>query len=117
MPAAQLDLPIEQGATYSQTFYYQTSNGTPISIANCTIRMMARDSFTSNTTVLSLSTATGGITITNAANGTFAFLVSATDTANLSAGSYVYDCELVKPDTTVERLLAGTLTVSSEVTR
>jgi hypothetical protein len=42
---------------------------------------------------------------------------TAAQTANLTAGSYVYDLELVKPDTTVDRLLYGTLTVTPEVTR
>lgn len=117
MPAATLDLTVEQGATYSQTMLYQTSNGTAISLANCTLRMMARESINANTTVLSLSTTNGGIVITNAANGSFALAISAGDTANLSTGAYVYDLELVKPDTTVDRLLTGTLSVSGEVTR
>jgi hypothetical protein len=116
MPAGNCNLTIEQGATWSQSIQYQTANGTNISLSGYTIRMQARPAYTANTT-LDLSTTNGNITITSAANGTFTFQQTAAQTANLTAGSYVYDLELVKPDTTVDRLLYGTLTVTPEVTR
>lgn len=117
MAAGKTDLTIEQGATWSQVIYYQDAANAPISLVNCTIRMMARTSFSANTTVLSLSSSTGGITVTNAANGTFALQQTAAQTSNLTAGTYVYDLELVKADNTVDRLLQGSLIVVPEVTR
>jgi hypothetical protein len=117
MAAGKTDLTIEQGATWSQVIYYQTAANVPISLANCTLRMMARSAYSANSTVLSLSSATGGISITNAANGTFALQQTALQTSNLTAGTYVYDLELVKADSTVDRLLQGSLIVVPEVTR
>lgn len=117
MPAGNTNFTIEQGATWSQVIYYQNSTNAPISLANYTIRMQARVAYSANLPVLDLSTTNGNITITNAANGTFALQQTAAQTSNLTAGRYVYDLELVKPDTTVVRLLYGDLIVTPEVTR
>ena len=117
MPAADIDLTIEQGATWSLPLTYQTTNGTAINLTGSLVRMQARQSYAANITIISLSTATGGITFTSAANGTFAALISANDTANLPPGIYPYDLELVLPDGTVARLLSGSISVSAEVTR
>lgn len=117
MPAADLDLAIEQGATWSLPVTYQTANGTAINLTGALVRMQARENYFANATIISLSTATGGITITSAANGTFAALISANGTANLPPGTYPYDLELVSSDGTVSRLLSGSISVSAEVTR
>ena len=117
MPAGNHNFTIEQGATWSQTIQYQNSTGGNISLANHSIRMQARLAFSANSTVLNLTTDNGNITITSAANGAFALQQTAAQTSNLTAGTYVYDLELVKPDTTVDRLLYGNLIVTPEVTR
>ena len=117
MAAGTLDLLIEQGATWVQPITYQSANGTAINLTGSLLRMQARDSYSANTTVISLSTATGGITVTSTTNGTFALSLSAGDTANLTPGTYAYDLERVTPDATVTRLLGGSITVSPEVTR
>lgn len=117
MPAANYNLTIEQGATWSQVIQYQNSTGGNIPLSNHTIRMQARTSPSSNVTILDLSTVSGNITVISIANGTFALQLEAAQTTNLTAGSYVYDLEIVKPDTTVDRVLAGNLIVTPEVTR
>lgn len=117
MPAGNCNFVIEQGATWIQPVQFQDSTGANRSIANHTIRMQARTSPSSNTTILNLSTTNGNITITSAANGTCALIQSAEMTSNLTAGSYVFDLKLIKPDGTVTRELSGTLTVTPEVTR
>jgi hypothetical protein len=50
-------------------------------------------------------------------SGTITLALTAAATALLSVGDYVYDLELVYPDTTVKRLLEGRLEVVGEVTR
>lgn len=117
MAAGNCNLTIEQGATWSQTVRYTDAAGANISLANCTIRMQARQAYTANSTVLDLSTINGNITITSAANGTFSLQQSAAQTANLTPGLYIYDLEIVKADTTVDRLIEGELIVKAEVTR
>ena len=117
MAAGNYDLIIEQGATWSFTVQYQTADATNISLSGYAIRMQARQAYTANSTILDLSTTNGNITITSAANGTFTLQQTAAQTANLTPGLYIYDLEIVKPDTTVDRLIEGDLIVKAEVTR
>lgn len=43
--------------------------------------------------------------------------LAAADTANLTASTYAYDIQITWPDSTVQTILYGTLTVTKEVTR
>ena len=113
--AGGYDIVADQGATYSQVFTWNDSNGDPVSLVGWTGRMQVRSRVPSVTTVLDLTTANGGITLGGAA-GTVTVSVSAADMADVEAGVYGYDIELVN-GSTVERLVMGTFTVRGEVTR
>jgi hypothetical protein len=81
--------------------------------------MQVRSNVTSNTIIATLSTTagnTGTITLGGTA-GTVDLLISAANTASLTAGQYVYDLELVSGGGVVTRLLEGNFKVSAEVTR
>ncbi len=69
----------------------------------------------SASTILVLTTENGGL-ILGGATGTISLQASATTTAALSGGSYVYDLELVSGGV-VTRLLQGSFNVSLEVTK
>lgn len=117
MAAAQYDLVIEQGSTYSQSVQWKTgSPAAAVNLTNYTARMQLRSSVTASTAALSLTTENGRISIT-ANTGTVTLSISATDTAALTAGRYVYDLELVSSGGQVTRLMEGVVTVSAEVTR
>lgn len=113
---ASHDLTIPAGATYSQTINYKT--GSPAAFVNTTgytARMQLRTSYSAANASLELTTANGRISLTNA--GVITLALTATETAALAAGRYVYDLELVSSGGQVTRLLEGVVTVSPEVTR
>jgi hypothetical protein len=114
MAAGELNLAVEQGTTFSQTLTWKI-NGTAVNLTGYAARMQARDDVTSTTTVLSLTEA-AGLTLGGVA-GTIIIALTATQTAALVAGNYVYDLELVSSAGVVTRLVQGTLAVSAEVTR
>ena len=114
MAAAAYNFEIEQGATFSRTFTWKDDAGVAINITGYTARLQIRTAFESSSTILSL-TSSSGITLGGSA-GTIVVSVSATDTAALDPGSYVYDLELVN-GATVTRLLAGYVEITPEVTR
>lgn len=110
--AANYDITIEQGATF--TF---TVTVTAMNLTGYSARMQGRTTHASTATVFSL-TSSSGLLITSGTNSTIAVTISATDTAAISAPSYgVYDLEIVSGGGVVTRLLQGTYQVTPEVTR
>jgi len=114
--AATHGLTIDQGATYSQTITWKDPSKNAIDLTGYTARMQIRGKRTSTSATLSLTTENGGITLGDA-EGTIALYISATDSAALEVGTYVYDLELIEPSGGVQRLLMGNFLVRGEVTR
>lgn len=114
---ASADLCIRQGGTWSKVLRWRTGSPlTPVNLTGFTARMQARPSYTSSTVAVELTTANGRITL-GGALGTITLSLSATETAALTPGRYVYDLELVSGGGLVTPLAEGILTVSPEVTR
>ena len=110
------DLTINQGATFELTVTWKDSAGTAINLTGYSARMQVRETYSSSTSIVSLTNG-AGITLGGAA-GTIAIVISATTTAALTAPfSGVYDLELVNAGGVVTRLLQGAATVTPEVTR
>jgi hypothetical protein len=109
------DIVCDQGATFTRVFTWQDSAGVPINLTGYTARMQVRETVASASTLLSLTTENGGIYLGGAA-GTVNLSATATQTAAIAAGCYVYDIELVN-GATVYRLVQGQFTVDAEVTR
>ena len=124
--AASVNLTIEQGTTWSQSIQWKTgSPATAVNLTGYTARLQMRPVVTraklrpvvtSGAVALSLTSPSSGIAIT-AGTGTFTLSASATTTAALTAGSYVYDLEAVSSGGQVTRVCEGVVTVSAEVTR
>jgi hypothetical protein len=111
------DMTIYQGATFALTLTWR--QGEPpvaVNLTGYTARMQLRETTGSPSTVLSLTSAGGGGLTLGGAAGTIALNVSATQTAELTPGTYLYDLELVN-GATVTRLVEGRAVVSPEVTR
>tara|TARA_B100000902_G_scaffold155285_1_gene151710 strand:+ start:692 stop:1036 length:345 start_codon:yes stop_codon:yes gene_type:complete len=109
------NLTIDQGATFSKTFTYK-SGGNAVDLSTHTARMMVRSSYDASSTLVSLTSAGGDITL--ASNGVIVVTISATATAALAApNSGVYDLEIVASDGTVTRLLQGNVSITPEVTK
>ena len=114
MAAGTLDLNVEQGATYSQTLTWKINNAL-VNLTNYTARMQVREDVTSTSTIISLTQA-AGLTLGGAA-GTIVIALTATQTAALVSGNYVYDLELASSGGVVTRLVQGDFNISPEVTR
>lgn len=115
MAAGTYDIVCEQGATLSLTLTYRDSSDALVNLTGYSARMQVRESVRAADTLLSL-TSGSGITLGGAA-GTIVLTVSATATAALPRGEFVYDLELVSGSGVVTRLIEGSFTVRAEVTR
>jgi hypothetical protein len=114
--AAKYDIVCDQGATFSRELSWLDSESIPVDLTNYTARMQVRETAESSTALLSLTTENGRIALGGTA-GTITLTVSATDTAAVVAGEYLYDLEIVSSLGTVTRLLQGCFTVDAEITR
>jgi hypothetical protein len=115
MPAGTYNITAEQGATFTRVLTWRDANDALINLTGYTARMQVRADYASTTTVLSLTTENGKITL-GGALGTITLLVSASDMAAITGASFVYDLELVN-GSNVTRLVQGNFTVNAEVTR
>ena len=115
--AGDYTLKIEQGATLLLAATWKDSSGTAINLTGYTARLSVRTHHSSDTVLLSLTTANGGITLGGAA-GTIAVTATAVQTAAIAAPIVgVYDLELVSSAGAVTRLIEGGAVVTPEVTR
>lgn len=119
MTAANYDLYIEQGATYTKPFVWKTvtSNNTqvPVDITGASVRMQIRPSVASATVLFSATTDNGLITVTGE-DGRIELTIPATESSLWKWRRGVYDLEVVNGPV-VTRLLYGSVEVSPEVTR
>jgi len=119
MPAAKLDLLIEQGATFKHTLFVKqgaAESGPPADLTGYTARMQIRSEVESTSILIELTVSNGRIAITPA-EGKIAITISAADTAALEFEVGVYDVELVSASGEVDRIVQGKVTLSREVTR
>jgi hypothetical protein len=113
--AAQYDLTIEAGATFTKVFRWRNAEGDPIDLTGYTARMQIRETYASPTPLVSLTTGSG-ITL-EAADGVVNVEITADQTAALAARRGVYDLELEDASGFVTRLVEGKVTIRPEVTR
>jgi hypothetical protein len=116
MTAAAYDFVIEQGSTLDKAFVWKDSTGTVINLSGYTARMQIRQTVSSTTVLLELTTLNNRIIITPS-EGKIRLLVAAADTGAITWQRGKYDLELVSSTGTVTRLLYGDVEVSREVTR
>ena len=103
-----------QGSTFNRLLTYKI-NDVPVNLNGYTSRLQVREAHYATSTLVSL-TSGSGITLGGSA-GTIDILISASATAALNAGNFVYDLEVQSANGTVDRLVEGSFIVSPEVTR
>ena len=114
--SGQWNLTIDQGATFDVTLTWRDEAGSPVDLSGYTARAQIRSQVTSATPLVDL-TVGDGITLGGGA-GTIRLVIDDTDTAALPAPfDGVWDLEVESGSGVVTRLLAGTVTVTPEVTR
>jgi len=111
MAAGNYNFTIEQGATFDRTVTVQ-ENGAAMDLTNHTPRMQVRATHDSSTIVLTVT-----CSISNGVGGVIRLQASATTTAAIEEGIYVYDLEIESLSGVVTRLMQGNVTVTPEVTR
>ena len=111
---ASVDFTAGQGETFDRTVTWEISD-VAVNLTGYTARMQIRKTVKSTSAVVSL-TSSSGLTLGGAA-GTIQIVISATATAALTAGRYVYDLELVSSGGIVTRVIEGTFELTPEVTR
>ena len=109
--AAFSEIVIEQGATFNTTINIEDTAGAAINLYGYTANSMMRKSYYSSSATTITSTVTG------TANGEVTLSVSATNTASLTPGRYVYDVIITSPTSVVTRVVEGIVTVLPSVTR
>jgi hypothetical protein len=109
-----VDLVCPQGATFKRSLTLRINNRL-VNLSGYTARMQVRESYDSPAYLLSLTTASG-ITL-GGSLGTIDLRISDAETSSTRAGTYVYDLEIISPDSDVTRLIQGKFKVTPEVTR
>ena len=111
MSAGIYNFTLNQGATFTRQMTVGENNS-PLNLTGHTAAMQLRSTYDSSTVALSMTAA-----VINATQGILSISATATATAALEEGIYVYDLELTTSAGVVTRLLQGQVTVSPEVTR
>lgn len=107
--ATQVNLLIDQGATFSTVIDLVDENGVPVNLSSYTGASQLRRHYTSsNATSFSVSLTS---------NGVVTLALTANQTASLTAGRYVYDVEVTDTGGIVSRIVEGIVTVTPNVTR
>lgn len=109
---AEHPLKLRQGDTYKRTLTWLV-NKVPVNLTGYDARLQVRESPDDATAALDASEY---LTLGGAA-GTIEIEIPAAETADLEPGRYVYDLEVESGGGEVTTLIAGSLTVSAEVTR
>jgi len=107
--ATKANLLIDQGSDFSTTVNITDNDGNGIDLTGYTGAAQMRKHYTSSNAVtfsVSINPGLGAVTLS----------LTNTQTANIVAGRYVYDCELTTGNT-VSRVLEGIVTVTPQVTR
>tara|TARA_B100002019_G_scaffold81384_1_gene70266 strand:+ start:12196 stop:12528 length:333 start_codon:yes stop_codon:yes gene_type:complete len=109
--AAERNISIYQGDTYTHDVTLNDSSNTAIDITDRTYAGQIRP-FAGSTDV----SATFTTEIVNAGSGLMRFSLTSAQTANIAAGTYVYDLQETN-GSVVLTIMSGTVTVTAEVTR
>ena len=118
MATFKVNLKIDQGASFSRVVIWKTGKpAVPVDLTGCRARMHVREEIESSTVLLEFTTENGGIVL----GGTTGRIEYAILTPLMSAAinwlAAGYDLEIIFPDGSVHRKIAGSVAVSREYTR
>ena len=113
--AGEYDITIEEGSGFSLALTYEAPEDSPVDFTGSTARMHVREKFSSSDTLVELTTANGGIELTE--DGEITLSMSAEDTADLTFSRGVYDLEIVPPSGEPYKIIKGNVFLKREVTR
>jgi hypothetical protein len=114
MTPGRYNMKVYQGSTFSLAPQWKI-DGEYVDVTGYTAAMSVKNSATSATTIISLTSANSRITV-GTTDGKFTLSLTAATTTGLAAGQYVYDLEVTSPTSVVTRLLEGGFIVYEGVT-
>ena len=106
----------EIGATFERELVYKADGENATDLTDYSAKMQVRSDFDSDEVVLELSTEDETIEFEEA-EGLIRLILTDEETAELTAGMYLYDLLLEDPDGKKIRLLEGKFEISDRVTR
>ncbi len=125
--STELNITIDQGATWEKSISWQDSNEDPYDLTLYTARMQIRKKYADQDKGLPLLSLTddppstgdadGGGIVLDDATPNIVITITDTETAALPRGEYFYDLELESDAGLVTKLLRGKVFVLGEVTR
>ena len=105
-----VNIALDQGCTFEKVITAQNSTSGNVTISTGTCAAKMRQSYYSSNNITTLTTAVAGSNVT--------LSLTATQTAAVTPGNYVYDVEYTQSDTTtIERLAEGIITLGAEATK
>jgi hypothetical protein len=107
--AQKVNLVIDQGTTFSTSFYFTDESGAPIDFTGYLSGAEMRKT-PSSSTVFEFIVSAGS-------NGYITISKSMAQTSVITPGRYVYDLEVQDPSGVTSRLVEGIVTVTPQVTR
>lgn len=107
--ATKANLIIDQGSTFNTSINITDENDEGIDLTGYTGAGQIRKTYTSSSYT--------SITVSLGANGQVSMSLTPTQTANLTAGRYLYDVELTSSGGTVTRVVEGIVTVTPQITK
>lgn len=111
--AGYVELYIDQGATFNNVVNLTDDlTNANVNLTGYQVRSQMRRSYYSAN-----STATINCAITGISSGEITMSLSASQTANIKAGRYLFDLEIEDSANTVTRVLEGIITVTPQITR
>lgn len=102
---------MDQGSDFTVTINYNDQDGLPKNLTGYSARSQMRKSY------YSTSATNFTANISDPTNGEITLSLSSNVSANVKAGRYVYDLEVVSNANVVTRVVEGIITVMPEVTR
>jgi hypothetical protein len=111
MPAGYQELFLEQGSNFSTSITLDQADGSPFTLTGSQVKAAMKKSYYSSST-----TANFVITVNDPTEGIIILSLPYANTANISAGRYVYDVIIKDSSNTVIRVLEGVVNVLPQVT-
>jgi hypothetical protein len=111
MSAGVYNITIEKGTTFNKLITVKDGNGVVVDLTGATARSKFRERPRDNNSY------SFTVEITDAANGVVSWIMGADVTATLPSNKGYYDLEIVYGDSTVQRILTGSVEVTEFINR
>jgi len=108
--AIKANLFIDQGTDYTTSINLVDADDNIVTLSGYTSSAQMRKTYTS-------SNAVSFSTVLQSSNGVVGLSLTASQTANIVAGRYVYDVYITSPSNVTSRIIEGIITVTPRVTK